>query len=117
MHNIDSSSTSGQPTNANDAGHRQTTLQITGMTCASCSTRIEKALTRLNGVRQANVNLTTEEATVAYDPALVDIQSLRNKIDNLGFGTASTSVDLNISGMTCAACSARIEKASVVSGG
>lgn len=110
MHNIDSSSTSGQPTNANDAGHRQTTLQITGMTCAACSTRIEKALTRLNGVRQANVNLTTEEATVAYDPALVDIQSLRNKIDNLGFGTASTSVDLNISGMTCAACSARIEK-------
>ncbi|WP_440108810.1 heavy metal translocating P-type ATPase [Paenibacillus sp. QZ-Y1] len=110
MDNIDSTPTSRQPANANDAGHRQTTLQITGMTCAACSNRIEKGLSRLNGVKQANVNLTTEEATVAYDPASVDIQSLRNKIETLGFGTASTAVDLNISGMTCAACSARIEK-------
>ncbi|WP_370872547.1 heavy metal translocating P-type ATPase [Paenibacillus zeirhizosphaerae] len=99
-----------QTTNANGSKHLQATLQITGMTCAACSNRIEKGLSRLNGVHQANVNLATEEATVVYDSATIDIQALRNKIETLGFGTSTTAVDLNITGMTCAACSARIEK-------
>lgn len=88
----------------------QTTLQITGMTCAACSSRIEKGLSRMEGVNQANVNLATEQATISYDPKMVDVSSLRDKVEALGYGTASESLDLNITGMTCAACSARIEK-------
>lgn len=90
--------------------YQQTNLKITGMTCAACSARIEKALSRLNGVHQAHVNLATEEAIVEYNPAEVNVESLRSKIENLGYGTATTSIDLDIAGMTCAACSARIEK-------
>ena len=43
-------------------------LAIEGMTCASCVKRVEKALTRVPGVAQAQVNLATERALVAYDP-------------------------------------------------
>lgn len=87
-----------------------TTLQITGMTCAACSTRIEKGLSRMEGVNQANVNLAIEQATVRYDPKVTNINQLRDKVEALGYGTVTESVDLDITGMTCAACSARIEK-------
>ncbi|GGH50007.1 copper-translocating P-type ATPase [Paenibacillus silvae] len=88
----------------------QTTLHIKGMTCAACSARIEKGLSRMEGVQQANVNLTMEKATISYDPAHIGIDDFQNKVEALGFQTVTESVDLNITGMTCAACSARIEK-------
>ncbi len=88
----------------------QTTLLIKGMTCAACSSRIEKGLSRMEGVQQANVNLAMEKATISYDPANIGIHDFRNKVEALGFQTVTESVDLNITGMTCAACSARIEK-------
>ncbi|MCM3174751.1 heavy metal translocating P-type ATPase [Paenibacillus sp. MER 99-2] len=80
------------------------------MTCAACSTRIEKGLSRMEGVNQANVNLAIEQATVRYDPKVININQLRDKVEALGYGTVTESVDLDITGMTCAACSARIEK-------
>ena len=49
------------------------TLPITGMTCASCVRRVEKALKRVEGVSEASVNLATERATVVYDPARADV--------------------------------------------
>ncbi|WP_416234444.1 heavy metal translocating P-type ATPase [Paenibacillus sp. JNUCC31] len=80
------------------------------MTCAACSTRIEKGLSRMEGVNQANVNLAIEQATVSYDPKTTNINALRDKVEALGYGTVTESVDLDITGMTCASCSARIEK-------
>src|SRR5690348_8038425 len=47
---------------------RHVTLDIQGMTCASCVRRVEKALSRVDGVEVAEVNLATEVATVSYDP-------------------------------------------------
>ena len=44
-------------------------LEVTGMTCASCVRRIEKALGRVDGVAEANVNLATEQAHVVFDPS------------------------------------------------
>ncbi len=88
----------------------KTTLHITGMTCAACSTRVEKGLSRMEGVHQANVNLAIEQATISYDPKTTNVNALRDKVASLGYGTVMESVDLDITGMTCAACSARIEK-------
>jgi copper ion binding protein len=48
---------------------RKVSLSVSGMTCAACARRVEKALSRTEGVRAANVNLATETATVEYDPA------------------------------------------------
>lgn len=106
-----STSNSTQPSNTDDhPALWQTTLNIKGMTCAACSARIEKGLSRMEGVQQANVNLAMEKATISYDPANIGIHDFRNKVEALGFQTVTESVDLNITGMTCAACSARIEK-------
>ncbi len=102
--------TASEPVPSPEAAGLQTTLQITGMTCAACSTRIEKGLSRMEGVNQANVNLAIEQATVSYDPKTTNINALRDKVEALGYGTVTESVDLDITGMTCAACSARIEK-------
>ncbi|WP_082472115.1 heavy metal translocating P-type ATPase [Paenibacillus bovis] len=89
---------------------RQLQLQIGGMTCAACSTRIEKGLRRLEGVQEANVNLALERASVIYDPAQIDGAALERKIEQLGYQPLKETADLDIMGMTCAACATRIEK-------
>lgn len=89
---------------------QQTTIQIAGMTCAACANRIEKGLKRLEGVDNANVNFALEKASVTYNPAKVNITAMEQKIADLGYNTVKAEVDLNIAGMTCAACANRIEK-------
>jgi P-type Cu+ transporter len=85
-------------------------MQITGMTCAACARRIEKGLTKLEGVKNATVNLALEKATVAFDSKNVNESKIQEKIKDLGFDLVTEKVEISISGMTCAACSTRIEK-------
>lgn len=91
-------------------GEQQATVQITGMTCSACAARIEKGLSRMDGVSRANVNLALEQATVGFDPTVSGLPQIEDKIRSLGYDTAKESADFDISGMTCAACSSRIEK-------
>lgn len=88
---------------------KQITIGITGMTCAACSNRIEKSLNKIDGV-EARVNLATEKATVAFDPQVVSVTDITGKIQNLGYGVVTEQIELDVFGMTCAACSNRIEK-------
>ncbi|MFC8687824.1 heavy metal translocating P-type ATPase [Brevibacillus porteri] len=88
----------------------EATVAISGMTCAACALRIEKGLGKMEGVETANVNLALEKSTVVFDPAKTNIDDIRSKIESLGYGVVTDKVELNISGMTCAACSTRIEK-------
>ncbi|GGJ45014.1 copper-exporting P-type ATPase A [Virgibacillus kapii] len=85
------------------------TLGITGMTCAACSNRVEKVLNKMDGV-EAQVNLTTEKATVDYDSEKASIEEITKKIENTGYGVLTEKAEFDIFGMTCAACSNRIEK-------
>ncbi|RXT05649.1 copper-translocating P-type ATPase [Ammoniphilus sp. CFH 90114] len=89
---------------------KETTLQITGMTCAACAIRIEKGLNKLDGVSAANVNLALERANVTYDSEKVNVEDIERKVEQLGYGTVKEMLDLQITGMTCAACATRIEK-------
>ena len=59
---------------------------VTGMTCASCVRRIEKALVRVEGVESASVNLATEQATVQYDPAVATAAAMTAAIVKAGYG-------------------------------
>ncbi|NRS20016.1 copper-translocating P-type ATPase [Brevibacillus sp. HB1.4B] len=88
----------------------EATVAISGMTCAACALRIEKGLGKMEGVETANVNLALEKSTVVFDPSKTNIDDIRSKIESLGYGVVTDKVELNISGMTCAACSTRIEK-------
>jgi Cu+-exporting ATPase len=85
-------------------------FKIQGMTCAACATKIERALQKINGVEKANVNLAMEKATIEYDSAVVGIDDFNEKIANLGYTVVADKVDLKITGMTCAACAAKIER-------
>ena len=89
---------------------KQVTLQIGGMTCASCSSRIEKVLNKMDGVDEANVNLALEKASITFDPAKTDVKQIEQKIEQVGFEVVKHKLELDITGMTCASCSSRIEK-------
>lgn len=90
------------------------TMQVSGMTCAACSARIEKVLGKMAGIKKANVNLATEKLTVEYDENKTDFEQIKEKVEKIGYGIVEKQeekqVTLAIEGMTCAACSARIEK-------
>jgi Cu+-exporting ATPase len=68
--------------------NKQTTLQITGMTCSACAIRIEKGLNKLPGITQANVNLALETARVEFSPAEVSVSDMLRKVDQLGYKAA-----------------------------
>lgn len=89
---------------------KETNLQISGMTCAACAIRIEKGLNKLEGVEAANVNLALEKSAIKYDPAKINVADIQKKIQDLGYGIVTEKAEFDITGMTCAACSARIEK-------
>lgn len=60
-------------------------LDIRGMTCAACSTRIEKGLSKMEGISEANINLATESGTVEYTPGVVSIDDVLEKVKKLGY--------------------------------
>jgi Cu+-exporting ATPase len=61
------------------------TLDLEGMTCASCAMRIEKGLKKVPGVKDANVNLATEQAAVVYDPAQTNLEQMVQKVEAVGY--------------------------------
>ena len=83
---------------------------IVGMTCASCVSRVEKALARLPGVSSATVNPATEIATLLAGPEL-HAAAITSAVEQAGYSVAQRTVTLEIDGMTCASCVARVEKA------
>lgn len=86
-------------------------FKIGGMSCAACSSRVERGLAGLPGVAKAAVNLATEKASVTYDPKQVSLQELARKVEGLGYQTFKEKYEFNVTGMHCASCSARIERA------
>jgi len=89
-------------------------LAVRGMHCAACSARIEKVLSSMDGVENASVNLATETLDLSYDPQRVSLEEVSSRVGGLGFTLelpfAEERLLLQVSGMHCAACAARIEK-------
>ncbi len=84
-------------------------LPIDGMTCASCAGRVEKALTKVPGVRSVSVNLATEQARI--EAPVDSLPALVEAVHQAGYSVPAHSLELDISGMTCASCAGRVEKA------
>ncbi|HKL79393.1 MAG TPA: heavy metal translocating P-type ATPase [Mobilitalea sp.] len=61
------------------------TIPIGGMTCASCSQRIEKVIGKLNGVAKVSVNLATEKAVVEYNPQEIRLSGIKQTIEKIGY--------------------------------
>lgn len=95
---------------------RKESYRVTGMSCAACAARIEKIINKLPGIAKVNVNFAVEKATVEFDDVSVDSDKIIEAVKKLGFGfekevvQENSSIELKISGMSCAACSAKIER-------
>lgn len=89
------------------------TLNIEGMTCASCAQTVEKATRNLNGVQEANVNLATEKLNISYDESLLSVEEIQSTVAQVGYKalTGREHKSFNIEGMTCASCAQTVEKA------
>jgi Cu+-exporting ATPase len=92
-------------------GIEEITLPVSGMTCAACVRKVEKALTRLPGVEEANVNLSAGKAGVTYDPNRVALPQMEQAITEIGYEVPLARLDLLVLGMTPGHCDLIIEKA------
>lgn len=92
---------------------KQETFNIEGMTCASCVAHIEKAIGSVEGVKSVSVNLMSERASVEMEDIVSDA-SIIEAVSESGYlakmQDSMKTLDLEIEGMTCASCSASIEK-------
>lgn len=85
-------------------------LEIDGMTCASCVGRVERAIKSAPGVVDASVNLATERAEIRFAAGTPYLAGVSEAILEAGYDTRTESVELSVRGMTCASCVGRIEK-------
>jgi len=90
---------------------KQLTLPITGMTCANCVATVERNLKKVKGVEIANVNLSSERATVEFDPSLAGLGDLVDRVERAGYGIASGEADLLVHRMSDDNDARRLEKA------
>jgi len=80
------------------------------MSCANCALNIEKNVKKLRGVKEANVNFASEQADVTYDSSKIELKDLVEQIHGSGYGVAKATVDIPVTGMTCANCAMNIER-------
>ena len=64
---------------------KETKLKIEGMHCTGCSTRLEKVLNNLEGVETAKVSLEEKKATIKYDETKINIENIKEAIEDAGF--------------------------------
>ena len=91
--------------------NQEMTLPVTGMTCAMCVKNVERSLKKAPGVESVLVNLATEKATVRYDDAQLNAADLAARLEESGYGVAKASLELPITGMTCAMCQKNVARA------
>ncbi|MDP6149857.1 MAG: heavy metal translocating P-type ATPase [Gammaproteobacteria bacterium] len=85
-------------------------IPVSGMTCGACAARIEKAMRRVTGITEVNVNFATEKASVEWDSAILSSSDVTDVIGKAGFDVVVDEFSFGIESMTCSACAARIEK-------
>src|SRR5699024_3008964 len=89
---------------------KESKMQVSGMTCSACANRVEKGVSKMEGVEQANVNLALEQLTVEYDKDALEEADFKEKIEKLGYGVVEEQAEFDVTGMTCSACANRVEK-------
>jgi Cu+-exporting ATPase len=97
-----------------DKTTRRLQARISGMHCASCSSRIERTLSAMDGVSRARVNLAAETLDLEWEPDRLDLDEVAGRVKDLGFElmlpARDADLEMDIEGMHCASCSTRIER-------
>jgi len=79
---------------------REITIPISGMTCAACARAVERAITKLPGINEVNVNLATEKARIIYEPSKVRISIIKDAISKAGYKALEVEEDERIDSQT-----------------
>ncbi len=90
---------------------KQLTLPITGMTCANCVATVERSLKKVDGVQSAVVNLSSERATVEFDPSLTGLDAIIGRVQRAGYGVAKGEADFALRRLSDDNDARRLEKA------
>src|SRR5512138_2631541 len=90
---------------------KQLTLPITGMTCANCVATVERNLKKMDGVKTAVVNLSSERATVDFEPAKLQLTDMIARVNRAGYGVATGEADLIIKRLSDDNDARRLERA------
>lgn len=90
--------------------NKQIVIPITGMTCANCVATIERNVKKMPGVKNTTVNLSTERATIDFDPDQVKIDGLVQKIEHVGYGIASGEITVQLQRLSDPVDANRLEK-------
>lgn len=87
-------------------------FKIEGMTCSACSNRVERVVKKLEGVNNANVNFATETLNVEFDQDKLNNETIEAAVVKAGYGVKKNlkTYTFKVEGMTCSACSARVER-------
>ena len=89
-------------TNIKPRDKKNITLPVKGMSCASCSARIEKKIGKLLGVTSAHVNFAAEVVTIEFDPQKITVGQFPKAIKKLGFEVPRQNKTFPVEGLTCA---------------
>jgi Cu+-exporting ATPase len=92
------------------AAPKQITMPVIGMTCANCVAAVERNSKKVEGVSEAVVNFGTEKVTVTYDPTLASPDAVIEWIKRAGYEVPVATMELAITGMTCANCISAVER-------
>ena len=91
---------------------KKISMKIEGMSCSSCANRLEKAINKLEGIEQGNVNFATEMLTVVYDEAKTSPVAVELAVEKAGFKVRKDIKDYSfkVKGMSCSSCANRLER-------
>lgn len=91
---------------------KQNSFKIEGMTCSACANRVERAVKKLDGVEESNVNFATETLSVKFDETKVDVAKIEETVVKAGYSVRKDMRDytFKVEGMTCSACANRVER-------
>ena len=91
---------------------KQNSFKIEGMTCSACANRVERAVKKLDGVEESNVNFATETLSVKFDETKVDVAKIEETVVKAGYFVRKDMRDytFKVEGMTCSACANRVER-------
>ena len=88
----------------------QLTIPVVGMTCANCALTVERSASRVAGVSNAVANFGADQLTVTYDPRRTSIEAVVAAVEGAGYRIPVASLELPITGMTCANCVNTVER-------
>lgn len=91
---------------------KKISMKIEGMSCSSCANRLEKAINKLEGIEQGNVNFATEMLTVVYDEAKTSPMAVELAVEKAGFKVRKDIKDYSfkVKGMSCSSCANHLER-------